>query len=89
MHGWWQPLPIRLEARVWAVPVGGRLQLPPGAYGNDRSRYTKIDTMLDILRLTTTGLTAQASCEQKAFEQVVMEQYEGSDQQVRGKSCLA
>jgi hypothetical protein len=35
------------------------------------------------------GLAPQASGRQEAFEQVVLEQDEGSDQQLRGKNCPA
>ncbi|MFK0114239.1 hypothetical protein, partial [Streptomyces sp. NPDC091217] len=35
------------------------------------------------------GLAAQASVRQESFQQVVLEQDERSDQQVRGKNCPA
>jgi hypothetical protein len=41
------------------------------------------------LELDDAGLAAQASAWQEAFEQVVLEQDKGSDQQLRGKNCPA
>ena len=47
------------------------------------------EAVVGHLAFDDAGLAAQASAWQEAFQQVVLEQDECSDQQVRGKSCPA
>ncbi|GGN47175.1 hypothetical protein GCM10011578_100590 [Streptomyces fuscichromogenes] len=51
--------------------------------------FGPFEPVVGHLAFDDTGLAAQPSGGQEAFEQVVLEQDEGSDQQLRGKSCPA
>jgi hypothetical protein len=51
--------------------------------------FGPFEPVVGHLAFDDAGLAAQASVRQEAFEQVVLEQDEGSDQQLRGKSCPA
>ena len=49
--------------------------------------FGPFEAVVGHLAFDDAGLAAQASVRQESFEQVVLEQDERSDQQVRGKNC--
>jgi hypothetical protein len=51
--------------------------------------FGPFEPIVGHLAFDDAGLAAQASCGKEPFQQVVLEQDECSDQQVRGKSCPA
>ncbi|KUN59591.1 hypothetical protein AQJ54_39925 [Streptomyces griseorubiginosus] len=51
--------------------------------------FSPFESVVGHLAFDDAGLAAQASVWQEPFEQVVLEPDEGSDQQLRGKSCPA
>jgi hypothetical protein len=51
--------------------------------------FGSFEPVVGHLAFDDAGLTAQASARQEAFKQVVLKQVEGSEQQLRGKSCPA
>ena len=68
------------DADCSGAGVGG---LGPGVV------FGPFEPVVGHLAFDDAGLAAQASVRQEAFEQVVLEPDEGSDQQVRGKNCPA
>ena len=69
-----------MDADCSVACVGG---LGPGVV------FGPFQPVVGHLAFDDAGLTAQAPVWQEAFEQVVLEQDKGSDQQLRGKSCPA
>lgn len=69
-----------MDADCSGAGVGG---LGPGVV------FGPFEPVVGHLALDDAGLAAQASVRQKAFEQVMLEQDKGSDQQLRGKNCPA
>jgi hypothetical protein len=51
--------------------------------------FGPLEPVVGHLAFDDAGLAAQASVRQKSFQQIVLEQDECSDQQVRGKNCPA
>jgi hypothetical protein len=69
-----------LDADCSGAGVGG---LGPGVV------FGAFQPVVGHLAFDDAGLTAQASAWQESFQQIVLEQDKGSDQQLRGKNCPA
>lgn len=69
-----------MDADCSGAGVGG---LGPGVV------FGPFEPIVGHLAFDDAGLAAQASCGKEAFQQVVLEQDERSDQQFRGKNCPA